>query len=232
MSETPIRDSTKDCANTAEDLAELVAREYRAVYQRLVEDVGVKHRAKDALRQLMAAGPRAVPALRRGLRHPNPAVRVGCCVVLDHYLDEAAIPDLLANLTHDDAQVRAWALHALACDRCKEGTCRPGEDDVTPIAVRMLREDPSRRVRQMAAGLLGPSVHRRTDVGRALERARDHDPDPTVRKIASWYTPGGPIYRRLSPDPVERATGKPLRRPRPDSLLRAPAGRRESAADS
>jgi hypothetical protein len=63
----------------------------------------------------------------------------------------------------------------------------------------MLLNDESRHVRQMAAGLLGPSVHRRPDVLCALEHARDHDPHPVVRKIARWYTPGGPHYERLAP---------------------------------
>ncbi len=174
----------------------------------LVADFAVKHRAKQALRRLMAAGPLATPALRRGLRHSDSTVRVGCCKVLDHFLDEDALPELIENLEHQDASVRAWAMHALACDRCKEGVCRPGEDEVIPIAVRMLVEDESRNVRQMAAGLLGPSVHRRSDVLRALEHARDHDPHPVVRKIARWYTPGGPRYRRLAP--------KPDRIPRPN----------------
>ncbi len=165
----------------------------------LVEHLGVKHRAKQALRGLMAAGSRATSALRRGLRHPDPAVRVGCCKVLDHHMDEAAVPELIANLEHESAAVRTWAMHALACDRCKEGACRPGEEQVLPIAVEMLLHDGSRRVRQMAAGLLGPSVHRRPDVLSALEHARDHDPHPVVRKIAGWHTPGGPIYRRLAP---------------------------------
>jgi hypothetical protein len=49
-----------------------------------VEDLGVKHRAKAALRELTAQGPAATRALQRGLSHENPAVRVGCCVVLDH----------------------------------------------------------------------------------------------------------------------------------------------------
>lgn len=169
------------------------------VYERLVEDLAVKHRAKDALRQLMAAGPLATPALRQGLRHDDPAVRVGCCKVLDHFLDDAAIPELMANLKHEDESVRAWTVHALACDRCKEGECRPGEVDVLPIAIRMLREDPSRRVRQMAAGMVGPSVHRSEEARHALEHTHEHDPHPVVRKIAGWYTPGGPIYRRLSP---------------------------------
>lgn len=170
-----------------------------ADYTRWVEYLGVKHRAQEALRQLMAAGALATPAVRHGLHHANPAVRVGCCQVLDHFLDESALPDLIENLAHPHEDVRAWALHALACDKCKEGACRPGEAEVIPLAVQMLLTDESRRVRQMAAGLLGPSVHRRPDILSALEHARQHDSHPVVRKIASWFTPGGPRYRRLLP---------------------------------
>lgn len=170
-----------------------------AQYRPMVENLAVEHRAAQALRNLMAAGSFATPALREGLHHPEPAVRIGCCQVLDHFLDEAALPELIENLKHEDEMVRAWAMHALACDRCKEGVCRPGEDDVLPLATEMLVHDSSRRVRQMAAGVLGPSVHRRPDVLEALEYARDHDPHPVVRKIARWYTPGGPLYKRHAP---------------------------------
>jgi hypothetical protein len=176
-------------------------------YRRLVEDLAVKHRTRQALRGLMAAGSLATPAVREGLHHPEPSVRIGCCQVLDHFMDEAALPELLENLQHENETVRAWAMHALACDRCKEGTCRPGEDQVLPIAAEMLLHDASRRVRQMAAGVLGPSVHRRPDVLRALEYARDHDPHPVVRKIAGWYTPSGPIYKRLTPKPSRERNG-------------------------
>jgi hypothetical protein len=119
-------------------------------------------------------------------------------------MDEAALPELKANLTHEDEGVRSWALHALACDRCKEGVCRPGEADVLPIAIRMLREDPSRYVRKQAAGMIGPAAHRSEEARRALEAARDADPDPLVRKVAGWCAPGGPIYRRLAPKPVRK----------------------------
>jgi hypothetical protein len=182
-------------------------------YDSLVEQLSVSHRARAALRELMSAGPDATPALRRGLSHPSPEVRIGCCMVLDHHLDEAAVPELIANLDHPEGRVRAWALHALACDRCKEGACRPGEDDSVPLALRMLSEDRSRRARTMAAHLLGPAAHRRDDVARALERARDEDPHPVVRKVAGWYAPGGPIYRRTAP--------KPARSSRRDSLPEA-----------
>jgi hypothetical protein len=48
-------------------------------------------------------------------------------MVLDHHMDEAALPDLIENLHHENEMVRAWAMHALACDRCKEGSCRPAK---------------------------------------------------------------------------------------------------------
>ena len=117
---------------------------YLEDYYRWVEDLAIKHRAKPALRSLMAAGSLATPALLEGLRHPEPAVRMGCCQVLDHHMDEAALPELIENLHHENEMVRAWAMHALACDRCKEGTCHPGEDQVLPIAAKMLIEDQSR----------------------------------------------------------------------------------------
>ena len=183
---------------------EELSAEEMAAFARWVEELGIAHRAQAALRGLMDAGPRATPLVRQGLQHPNPDVRVGCCKVLDHFLDESALPELIENLTHPDEEVRSWALHALACDKCKEGVCRPGEVDVIPIAVQMLLTDQSRRVRQMAAGLLGPSVHRRPDVLQALEQARQQDEHPVVRKIASWFTPGGPRYEQLRPKPARR----------------------------
>jgi HEAT repeat protein len=173
-------------------------------YDRDVENLAVPHRAKQALRNLMAAGPPATPALRRGLRHASPEVRVGCCRVLDHFLDEEAIPELLANLDHEDAEVRAWAMHALACDRCKEGACRPGEDDSIPLAIGALFTDPSPAVRTQAVSLLFPAVWTRPEVADALERARDSDPDSSVRKLARMRAPGGVMYLRRSPDPQER----------------------------
>jgi len=178
----------------------------RRTLDQLVEDLGVEHRAKAALRELMQRGPRATAALKRGLAHPNPKIRQGCCVVLDHHLDARAIPDLIDNLSHDDPGVRRWAMHALACDRCKEGECRPGEDATIPMAMRMLSEDPDRHVRKEAAALLGFQVHARTDAVVALQAAHDQDPDPLVRKVAGWHIPGGPRYERTKARPARTAS--------------------------
>ena len=75
-------------------------------------------------------------------------------------MDKAALPDLQANVDHPHAGVRNWAIHALACDRCKEGACRPGEEDIIPLVTEALLHDPNRRVRQPAASMLGHSVLR------------------------------------------------------------------------
>ncbi len=181
-------------------------------FQRDVDALAVPHRANEALRRLMAAGELANAAVCAGLHHPDPAVRVGCCKVLDHHMDVSALPALIENLQHEDETVRAWAMHALACDKCKEGTCRPGEREVIPIAARMLIDDRSRRVRQMAAGLVGEAVHRSAAALPALQHAHRHDPHPVVRKIASWYLPGGPRYVALAPK-ITRF--KPARHERP-----------------
>jgi HEAT repeat protein len=168
-------------------------------YERAVEDLGVPHRATHARRDLMDAGAAAVPALRRGLSHDDPRVREGCCVVLDHHLEEGCIPDLLANLDHEDPGVRGWAIHALACDRCKEGTCRPGEQDTLPRAVRMMLDDPDAGVRARAIALVGETVHRRPEVVEALRRALGAETNTTNRKIIRWWLPGGPRYERTRP---------------------------------
>ena len=82
-------------------------------YDSLVEQLALKEQAQTALQALMDAGPAATAAVRRGLRHEEPIVRVRCCMVLDHHLDEAAIPELLANLDHPEGRVRVGAPRAL-----------------------------------------------------------------------------------------------------------------------
>ena len=85
---------------------EELSAEEMAAFARWVEELAVTHRAQAALRGLMDAGPLATPIVRQGLQHPNPVVRVGCCKVLDHFLDESALPELIENLAHPDEEVR------------------------------------------------------------------------------------------------------------------------------
>jgi hypothetical protein len=184
-------------------------------YAQEIENLAVKHRAKSALRNLMTAGGPAGLVVRNGLHHQNPVVVVGCCQVLDHFLYEEAIPDLIGILGHDDDDVRAWAMHALACDRCKEGECRPGEGDSIPMALSMLRNDPSAKVRVQAVSLIFPAVHHRSEVAEALAYVRDNDPSPNVRKQAGLRAPGGSMYLRsshLREDRINMRTSNPRAR--------------------
>ena len=155
------------------------------------------HRRKAAVRALMQAGRAGTPVVRAGLRHEDPEVRIACCKVLDRFMDEDAVPELIDNVGHPHPGVRSWAIHALACDRCKQGICRPGEEDVLPMAIEALARDPDRRVRQQAAGLLGPAVLRSEAARTAIRQAHEGDPHPAVRKIAGWWVDGGPRYRKL-----------------------------------
>ena len=96
----------------------------------VVDALGVAHLSRAAFWRLVALGADAVPAVKRGLEHPNPAVRRGCCEYLDLFWDEATASVVTALLADPDPDVRWMAAHALSCDRCKNDTwakrTRPG----------------------------------------------------------------------------------------------------------
>jgi HEAT repeat protein len=118
----------------------------------LVSCLGDPSRAGRAYRELLRRGPDAVEAIRAGLSHENPAVREGCCRLLDHLVDTESMSRLIAMADDPDARVRIAAFHALACDRCKDDACAPGADQVLEPALRHLAGDPDAHVRAYAAG--------------------------------------------------------------------------------
>ena len=75
-------------------------------------------------------------------------VRRLCASILDHLADEAALVDLVAALDDEDPGVLKRSLHALACDRCKENECRPGEELFVPRALELLHHHEPRCPRQ------------------------------------------------------------------------------------
>jgi HEAT repeat protein len=164
----------------------------------LVEYLSDPHRYVLAYQQLIGLGAEASGAARDGLRHPDPRVRMHCCRVLDHVMDPDSIPALTTALRDPDEAVRVQALHALACDRCKDGSCRPAAGTVLPAALTVLRQDGSARVRTMAVELVGAWAHSHPEAAAALEAAASGDPSPAVRKKAGWYAPGGTVYRRTA----------------------------------
>jgi hypothetical protein len=171
----------------------------------LIHQLGVRHRAPAAYRALFRMGFAVVSAAREGLRHVHADVRYHCVRLLDPFLVPEALSALRGLLGDPAPRVRWAALHTLACDRCKEGSCRPGEAEVLSEALRLLHEDDSGHVRAMAIEVVGQYVHTNPLAERALLEASTNDPSPTVRKKAGWYAPGGPIHRRTAPRLARKA---------------------------
>ena len=169
----------------------------------LVSCLGDPQRTVAAYRELLRRGEGAVSAIRVGLRDANPAVREGCCRLLDHLVDTESMGELVAMTDDPDARVRIAAFHALACDRCKGDTCAPGPDQVLEPALHHLASDPDPHVRAMAAELVGKFAHFDARAVAALRASHANDPSRAVRKKAGWFTPGGTIYERTLP-PVTR----------------------------
>ena len=94
--------------------------------QSLVSCLGDPQRAVAAYHELLRRGEDAIGTIRAGLQHENPAVREGCCRLLDHLVDTGSMSQLITMADDPDARVRTAAFHALACDRCKGDTCAPG----------------------------------------------------------------------------------------------------------
>ena len=126
-------------------------------YKSVLDDLSIPHRATDAYRRLLDAGRDVLPAVREGLRHANADVRYHCCRFLDRFLEPDVLVDLIGMLDDPDPRVRNTTLHTLACDRCKEGDCRPEEKEVLPKALALLANDPDRHVRAMAVEVVGQS---------------------------------------------------------------------------
>ena len=165
----------------------------------LVSCLAEPQRAVAAYHELLRRGQDATGAIRAGLQHQDPAVREGCCRLLDHLVDTDSMGQLIAMADDPDAGVRTAAFHALACDRCKGDTCALGTGQVLELALRHLATDPDPHVRAMAAELADKFAHTDSRAVTALQTAHAQDPSPAVRKKAGWFTPGGTIYQRTAP---------------------------------
>jgi HEAT repeat protein len=170
-----------------------------AKHQEIIEELAFSYKASNAYRALLELGIQALPAVRAGLRHDDPDVRLHCCRFLDRYLSPDTLSDLMDMLNDGDERVRCSALHTLSCERCKDGTCRPEEADVLPKAIKLLEGDPEAHVRAMAIEVVGQFVHTNDLAAAAISAARQSDENSTVRKKAGWYLPGGPIHKRTKP---------------------------------
>jgi len=162
----------------------------------LIAKLAVPHHARAAFRALLELGPAALPAARSGLSHPSAAVRYWCCRYLDHFVASEAVDALFEMVDDPDPDVRAASLHALACERCKSGDCRPDPHRALAVAMQRLGSDDDAHVRALAIGVVGEMTHESPAALAAVLQAAAADPSPAVRKKARWYAPGGPIYER------------------------------------
>lgn len=167
----------------------------------LVDALADPHRCFQAYQMLLRSGAAASVASRDGLRHPDAQVREYCCRVLDQLMDADSGAALIDALDDPAERVRFAAAHALACERCKAGDWRPPAASVLPRALALLAGDDSAHVRTIAVELVGLWVHSHPAACSAIERAAAADPAASVRKKATWYAPGGTIYRRTKPRP-------------------------------
>ncbi len=114
-------------------------------------------------------------------------------------MDDSSLPALIELLDDTDPLVRVEAIHALACDRCKDDACRPAASVVLPKAVHVLADDADPHVRAYAVELVGRFVHTHSSAEQAIVAAAATDVCPAVRKKARWYAPGGTIHTKTRP---------------------------------
>ena len=151
----------------------------------------------DATSGRALSGAEAREAVLEGLRSDDAATRHHHCArALDHLADESSFPALIKLLDDTDSLVRMEAIHALACDRCKDNACRPTGNAVLPNAIDVLANDVDPHVRAYAVELVGRFVHTHPSAEQAIAAAAEADVSPAVRKKARWYAPGGTIHTK------------------------------------
>jgi HEAT repeats len=175
--------------------AEPEATDYAGWVARLSDPL----RASHASWHLVLSGPDAREAVVEGLGSADASTRRHCARALDHLVDESSFPALIELLDDTDPLVRVEAIHALACDRCKDDARRPVASAVLPKAVDVLTNDADPHVRAYAVELVGRFVHTHMSAEQAILSAAEADVSPTVRKKARWYAPGGTIHTKTQP---------------------------------
>ena len=149
----------------------------------------------EAWQRLDALGKQALAAIREGLRHGDWQVRRWCAMLLDHLADPESLSDLVPLLHDRKSGVRMWAVHSLACDRCKEDE---NPLDIFPLLAERIHHDDSIRVRRMAVIMLAqqPLDHR---VGRLYAELLETESD---RKLRFHAELGLERYRKAGLVPV------------------------------
>lgn len=111
-----------------------------------------------AFLSLYGRGHAALQAVREGLRSDDWNIRRWCALFVDNFADGDTLRALVPLLEDPKAQVRAWAVHSLACEVCKDG---PNPIDAVPLLLERIERDDSLKVRRQAVAML--AHHRSPD---------------------------------------------------------------------
>ena len=128
-----------------------------------------KHRMA-AFLALYTRGPKALPAVREGLKHSNWQIRRWSAIFVDNFADRETLQVLTPLLRDPKPEVRVWAVHSLSCESCKDG---PNPIDAIPLLLERIQEDASLKVRRQALAML---AHHRAPDTRVL---------PVFKKVLS-----------------------------------------------
>jgi HEAT repeat protein len=150
--------------------------------QELVARLGIKSERDAAWRQLLKIGLPARDAVLEGLRHANWEIRRWCAIWLDHYADAESLHALVPLLHDPKSKVRMFALHSLACDRCKDGE---NPIDVVPLLIERIQQDESIRVRRHAVTMLG-FQHAHPDLEGFFQELLDTETDAKLHMHAGF----------------------------------------------
>jgi HEAT repeat protein len=133
-----------------------------------------------AFEDLVALGVAARDAVREGLGHANWEVRRWCAIWLDRHADPESLRALVPLLRDPKSKVRLFAVHAIACERCRSGE---NPIDVVPLLVERIRIDESIRVRRHAVAMLA-SQHAHADLEGFFQELLDTETDSKLHKHA------------------------------------------------
>lgn len=119
-----------------------------------------------------------IDLLLTGVAHPSARIRFLTAQALDHFADQRCA-EALQRLLHDPVpRVRWAAIHSLQCAACKLTPLATGDDIVTML-IDLARNDPSVKVRRVAAYELGQVCPDPRAIA-ALEQLQAETSDSTI----------------------------------------------------
>jgi hypothetical protein len=125
-----------------------------------------------------------VDALLKGVDNAHPRVRFDAAQAMDHFADERCAAPLRRLLSDPVPRVRWAALHSLSCEACKLAPIATN-DDLVELVIELALNDPSIRVRRVAAYTLGGDCYDRRAVA-AIEQLLARETDAAILRSARW----------------------------------------------